>query len=106
MNNQFGLSIVFDHDFITLPLLHKPVGVEGPVVLHLPCGSVPTALMEYTHQGERVTEITMLVPGCEALTWTLALSALDVQKIFREGSHKINRIPGGDLGNVKPFDPS
>ena len=104
--SHFGFSPVFDHAFLRFPLAITPVGGETGAVLHLPCGSAPTALTEYVYKGQTVTEIKVLMPGCDPLTWLVALPPEKVQEIFREWMHRINRIPGGDLSNVKSFDPS
>ena len=104
--SHFGLTAVFDHAFMKFPLAIPPVGAETGAVLHLPCGTVPTVLTEYIYQGSTVTEMSIFIPGGTVLAYIVTLPPEDVQEIFAEGMHRLNRIPGGELGNVKPFDPS
>tara|TARA_Y100000310_G_scaffold40767_1_gene38232 strand:- start:1835 stop:2146 length:312 start_codon:yes stop_codon:yes gene_type:complete len=102
--SHFGLLALFDHEFLKFPLAVQPPGVEGEASLHLPCGTAPTSLVEYSYRGETVTQVTIMLPGNQQ-SWVVALPADEVQAIFAAGVQKLNRVPGGELGDVREFEP-
>jgi len=84
---MFGVEAVLKHPFMAFPL-------EGGGTLHLPCGSVSTALVE---NEEGNCTIIMGLPSTH-FGWNVSSSAEQVQEILREG---MARLQGGD-----PPDPS
>lgn len=82
--SQFGYLPIFDQPFMEFAL------EEG--VLYLPCGTIPTALIEFTGPaGEVKTQVTVLTPGAPPLSWTVLLSSAEAQEVFAEGAHRLNR---------------
>jgi hypothetical protein len=97
--SQFGLVDLFDHAFLAFPL------AEGGV-LHLPCGTVPSALVESEVQGVVVTKIIIMMAGADPMIFRANMTSAEVQGVFRDGIHQLNRVREEDLGEVKPFKPS
>jgi|ETNvirenome_6_85_1030632.scaffolds.fasta_scaffold02354_3 hypothetical protein len=90
---MFGATALLDHPFM------KFERGEGGI-LHLPCGTIPTALEE-----NEVGMVTILIssPGGEPLRWRVAHTAEEVQQIFRDGVMRLNREAEGP--EVIPFNP-
>lgn len=93
MAGVFGAMIIWDHPFMVFPLV-------GGDILHLPCGSAPTALIQ-SQRG--CTTMQVAIPGAEPLTWDLAMTAEEAQDVFREGAKKLNRLT--DAPEAIPFKP-
>ena len=94
--NAFGFLNIFDHDFMAFP--QKSGGV-----LHLPCGTVPTALIEFP--GDR-TDIVVMGAAGEPMVFGIALTALEVQAVFAKGSQQLNGTDTDGPTEVIPFPPS
>jgi len=94
--NAFGFLNIFDHDFMVFP--QKAGGI-----LHLPCGTVPTALVEFP--GDR-TDVVITGSAGKPMVFGIALTAIEVQAVFSQGSQKLNRTDAEGPTEVIPFPPS
>jgi len=92
----FGSMIIWDHPFMVFPMSQDRL-------LHLPCGSIPTALTEDRGQDQTTTTIQIGVPGAPPMSWEVMLTAEETQAIFRDGTVKLNRAPDGPA--ALPFKP-
>ena len=93
--SQFGRLAIFDHPFLSFPL------VDEGATLRLPCGTIPTVLVEREVRGEVEAEMRIMMAGSTPLIFHVALSADEVQQIFAEGMAKLNRV--SKLEEAKPF---
>lgn len=98
---MFGHSPLMDHPFIAFKKW-------GGGTIHLPCGTIPTALEEKTHMQEDgsskyETRIIVAVPS-QAISWAVAHSAAEVQEMLRVGLMKLNQEAPGP--KPLPFRPS
>lgn len=89
---MFGLSSLLDHPFVDFSLV-------GGGELHLPCGSIPTALEERPDtmaQGPTrlITTIHVSTPA-KTFSWVVEHSAEEVQARLREGVRKLNQEGSG-----------
>jgi hypothetical protein len=98
---MFGSSILMDHPYIEFD---TPKGNK----LHLPCGTIATALEEESFMQEDtsskyVTTIIIAVPS-QCLSWKVSHRATEVQEMLRAGLMKLNRESEGPA--PLPFRPS
>ncbi len=92
MAGMFGVLVVWDHPFMVFPL-------EDDAKLYLPCGTIPTCLIE--KEGSTLIQVGTARGGM--LTWAATLSAEEVQAVFREGAKKLNRV--ADAPEAIPLKP-
>lgn len=95
---MFGLSALLDHPFVEFRLV-------GGGKLHLPCGSIPTALEEHPRAGSEgfITTIHMSTPA-QTFSWTVEHAAEEVQALLRGGVQKLNKEGCGP--EPLPFRPA
>tara|TARA_Y100000310_G_scaffold282506_1_gene303799 strand:- start:667 stop:960 length:294 start_codon:yes stop_codon:yes gene_type:complete len=97
---MFGLSSLLDHPCVVFDL------VEGGT-LSLPCGTVPTAMVEKGDMQEDGstgyrTLLTIAVPS-QTLSWEVRHRAEEVQDRLREGLMRLNQESPGP--EPLPFRP-
>lgn len=89
--SQFGFMTIFDQPFMSFPLAMRH-GEGNPGCLRLPCGTIPTALIEReAHQGT-VTQVMVAVAGVAPLIWEVVGTADEVQETFAEGVRRLNKV--------------